>query len=426
MADLWAGTAIPVFGVAGEFSSGKTLEILSIDPEHTKLYDMELSAKSYNLPLAERVDVPATMLKSHPAGYKPIDMWLWFLADLKKIKPGQFTVIAVDPVSDIEAGLVDWVVANPQYFGRSPDQYKKSGGILWGDVKAYWKVILADLAVRCDTFAFSVHMRDQFFGASPTGKREPKGKDTLMELSSLFLLLERKADAKGIVPEKPSANVLKSRLAHTKWVDGELQIVSILPPRLPVATPGAIREYIKRPADYAKLGKGERLEVHVQSEEEVVAAKTILADKMLAIEQAKTENLRVAEAAQMRIAKAVEDKLLATKPASDQTAKAVEQKEAQAEVRGEAAKTVEEIGTVHQNGDTEQFPELTESISKIRSIATSLNISEEQLQGIAAKRGANRLEDLTLLQAEEIRSKLYTKLTAADMQAAAEGKVVGQ
>lgn len=421
---IWEGVSIPVYGVAGEYASGKTLAILSIDPEHTLLFDVELSAASYNLPLAKRIDVPAELLKIHKAGYKPIDMWLWFLDQLRKIEPGKYTVIAVDPISDIEQGLCDWVNANPAYFGRSADQYKKSGGIFWGDVKAYWKMVLADLAVRCETFAYTVHMRDQFSGASPTGKREPKGKDTLMELASLALLLERKSDAKGEVPEKPAGIVIKSRLAHTKWENGELKVLPILPPRLPIATPTAIREFIKRPADYNKLTKGQRLEVVVQTEQEKIAAQTILADKMLEIEKTKSANMEKAEQATLRAAKALEEKLLKTTPAPDRTAEAAERKEEQAKARAEDAK--EEIkATVAQptNGEAEDpFKEFKETLTKISQIAKTLNLTQGQLDAILAKRGVEHWESLSLLQAEEIRSKLYNKLLVADMEKEAAGK----
>ena len=49
----------------------------------------------------------------------------------------------------------------------------------------------------------------------PTSTQVPKGKKTLMELSSLYLYLEREAPKDGPPPLVPSATVLKSRLSTT-------------------------------------------------------------------------------------------------------------------------------------------------------------------------------------------------------------------
>jgi hypothetical protein len=98
-------------------------------------------------------------------------------------------------------------------------------------------------------------------GDRPTGKRKPKGKETLMELASLYLLMERKADKDGKMPSKPAALQLKSRLVHTGFdpVTMEVKIVPALPPRLPVCTPQTIRDYMNAPPDYSNLKEEEKV-----------------------------------------------------------------------------------------------------------------------------------------------------------------------
>jgi hypothetical protein len=206
------------------------------------------------------VDIPAELHRQHPRGYKPIDVFVWWLESVRAIPAGKFRVIALDVANDIETGAVDWVRANPQYFSRTAAQYLKMSALVWGDMKELWKTILADLASRCETFVFTTHMGDVWAGDKPSGKRKPRGKPTLMELASLYLKMERPKDAKGNQQPVPSAVVLKSRLAHTKIdpASGAVEIVPALPPRLPAATPQAIRNYLLQPPDYARLSKEER------------------------------------------------------------------------------------------------------------------------------------------------------------------------
>lgn len=258
-ASLWP-QPIEVLGLTGEFASGKTLFGLTISPgPSTLVYDMEKSSATYQSLGFERIDVPTEMLRAYPGGYKPIDTFNWWLAHVKAIPAGKYRVIMLDPVSEVETGLADWVKANPSKFGRTAAQYVKMSGLMWGDVKEYWKSILADLASRCETFAFTSHMTNIWRDDKPTGKRKAKGKETLMELATLYLNMERKANGKGELPAKPAAVALKSRLSTIKFDPGtgDTTIVPTLPPRLPIATPFAIRQYMAAPPDYSKLSPEE-------------------------------------------------------------------------------------------------------------------------------------------------------------------------
>lgn len=297
---LWP-QPIPIIGVTGEYASGKTIFGLAISPRETLAYDLEKSNESYLSFGFTRLDVPAELLRRYPKGYKPLQTFEWWRDHMRSISPGQYRVIMVDPASELENGIVEWVRNNPGYFGRTSAQYVKMSGLLWGDVKELWKSLLADLASRCETFVFAVHMGDVWSGDRPTGKRKPKGKSTLMELASLYLHLERKPDAKGNVPAKPAAIVLKSRLAHTRISpEGDVEVIPALPPRLPVATPAAIRQYLLNPPDYAHLREEEQAPEQQLSEDDRAAVRLATAEAERDAELLRAERLQRQQDAAVR------------------------------------------------------------------------------------------------------------------------------
>jgi hypothetical protein len=300
---LWGGLDIEVIGLSGEFSSGKTLFGMTICPEQTLLIDLEKSGGTYagSLGIKTRVDFPVYLQQKHPNGYKSIDVFVAFTEYLKSIPSGEYRVIMIDPISDVEQGLVDWVKANPKHFGRTPNQYDKASGLLWADVKAHWKIVLAGIASLCETFVFTTHMRNVWKGSAPTGRREPKGKDTLEELASLFLIMDRRPDPKtGKPPAKPAAIVRKSRLVSMTMVDGEMDMVPTLPPRLPVATPKAIRDYIANPPDPNKLKKAETAPEQEMSEDDRLLIQREIALANADAEEARSSRLAAAEDAARR------------------------------------------------------------------------------------------------------------------------------
>lgn len=281
---IWPnGVAIDVLGVTGAFASGKTLFVCSIDPARTRLYDYEKSAGAYSGLGIDRVDVPSVMLAKYPKAYSTRQLFEWWYNDIKSIEPGRYSVIAGDPISDIEDGLVDWVKARHKEWGfKTEEAFVSTGGIFWSKVRSEWKRVLADLSSRCQTFAFTTHLKLVWKYGKPTTQQTPKGKTTLMELASLFLFLERDSDV--LVP---SATVLKSRLAVTSVKDGEIQVVPALPPRLKVATPKQIREYIVNPPNYAQLTEEEREQDKPLSEADRLEMEAqIAADKRAAEELA--------------------------------------------------------------------------------------------------------------------------------------------
>lgn len=280
LSPLWP-QPIPIIGGTGKPGAGKTRFGVSICPgPQTLVYDLEQSSLSYSYIGFERIDVQKEMHKLYPKGYQPKQLWEWWLNHARALPSDKYRVIMVDPATDLERGLTDWVNENPKFFGHTSGQYSSMSGIMWGDVKDYWKMILADMTARCETFYFTAHVGQDFAGGSkPTGKLKVKGKETLLQLASLYLWFERDADGKtGEKPKVPSAIVMKGRLEIGEVIDGDVVSYEVLPPRLPVATPKAVRDYFKNPIGKVGLKDAER------AKEEVLSA-----DERLALEVRKAE-----------------------------------------------------------------------------------------------------------------------------------------
>jgi len=377
---LWCDVPIPVIGVAGEKFTGKTIFVSSIDPQNTLMIDCEKSSASYNIPYKKRVDLYDEMNRLHPNGWKPIDAYKWFVEMIQQIAPGEYTVIAIDPLTDIEQGLADWVYENAALFGKSKTQYDKGGGLFWGDVKSHWKTILGQIAAKCETFAFTAHMKAVFKGGSPTGQRAPKGKETLFEMASLYLLMERKVEKGVYLP--PQAKVEKSRVGKltldTSVTPPSMSIKECLPPIIINCTPQRIRHYIQNPYDPSKLKRDEKITERVLTDDE----KLLIHQEIAAQEAEKVKNevirlemLQVATQRQAQVRKAAE-------------AKAVEAKTPPAATPSTAG---------------------SHSHDKLLALKSDLKVPEDQWQAILERRGAKTLSDLSPEQAEEIWKKLWSR-----------------
>jgi hypothetical protein len=300
---LWANDIkIDVLGVTGGYESGKTLFVATIDPPNTLFYDFEKSAATYTGLGFHRRDFPSEMLSKKKTGYTPLDVFNAWRDDIESIEFGKYSVIAVDTISDIESGMVEYVKSQHKNYGfKTSDAFTSMGGVFWGAVKEYWTTVLANLASRCETFGFTAHLRTVYKNNRPTNSQQPMGKETLMKLSSLYLWLDRDAvesgPHKGKKPNCPAANVLKSRLAITV-VDAKagIKIQPLLPPRIPECTPEAIREYLRKPPNWEDLSANERVKERAMTDED-----------RLIIEADIAENNRVAaESALSRLDRQVE------------------------------------------------------------------------------------------------------------------------
>jgi DNA-binding protein Fis len=321
------GMPVPIIGITGEVYVGKTILALSLAPGvHAKghphegqprtLYiDFEQSGASYTGTGCKRLDAPAelrTLFGNRTM--QPVDVFKWFRDLVGKIPADTYDCIVVDPITDVEDGLVDYVRANPTEFGYTKDQFANASGLMWGAVKNLWKAILVDLSSKAHIFCFVSHMRMEFKDGRPTRKLVPKGKETLSEIAALYLQLSRDKSRDGEKPNPPSAILLKERLAVTEInAQGEVTVKRILPDRLPEATAKALRYYIAHPVGSRKAKPEELVQELVLSDDE----KRILE---LEIEQAKADAakaaLALAEMGRVNMIAAASNRPVVTPPAA--------------------------------------------------------------------------------------------------------------
>jgi hypothetical protein len=419
---------IEVFGATGEYQSGKTLLGLSIAPgvhpaghpfagqPRTLYLDHEKSGGTYGGTGCRRIDVPAEMLAAGK-DYTPINVYLFMLEKCNEAKPGQYDVLVVDPVTDVEGGLVAYVRKNCGLFGLTEKQLERAGGLLWGAVKDAWKGDLLKISAKFKCFFFTSHLRDVWAGNVNTGKREPKGKDTLFELASLYVWLERKPDAEGRVPAVPSAIVLKQRLADTMMDDaGNLSIVNLLPPRLPICTAQTIRQYIASPPDYSKLKEGERIVDEKPTEVDMERLRLARAEAERDTAGSRLELLRrQAELVAMNAVAAASapqspDRTAAKhQGAADKRTAAAEQakidglkEEAEtklAAVREQEKRLMEtQPADVRMAGDHRPEPPTNlatrSQIAEIRELVTKIGLPPEKLMAVLAKAGVMKVGEL--------------------------------
>lgn len=297
---LWNGVELKVLGVTGEFSSGKSFFVISIDPENTCLVDLEDSSAVYAsyMPLKTRYSLyheVTKWLKEKNVQVKgvpsPSQCYQWFY-DLvvNKIQPGDYTVLAIDPISDIEQGMVSYISENPEDFGLSRGQLEKASGLLWGAMKSHWKLLLGVLSEKVETLAFTTHQGSIFRDGRPVpGKRKARGKETLTELASAYFLLQRGHDNDGKAQGPPSAIVQKSRLALPVKRDGGWTLVPMFPPRIPVCTYPELLKLIASPKDASEWGDEYQYVEPELTEEEKIQAQMDLADRQVEAARAQIE-----------------------------------------------------------------------------------------------------------------------------------------
>lgn len=289
---LWPKTGwgndvnIDTFGVSGDHASGKTTMGISIAPgkhpeghpfagkARTLVIDLEKSSTNYLEAGFDHVDAPVLIeqfaRKNEPnkKGYTSLQMLNWFKEFITKLpsKEGTFCgqpafrydVIMVDPLNDLDNGVMNYVRQNPGEFDLTPNQ--ASGSLAYGGVKKFWKQQLLLLAEKCRCFFFTTHMGTVWKHNEPTKERKVKGSSSLNEIATLRLTLERASSGIGErgVAIFPSAVVTKCRISDNRTVMDEFGIATLetrplLPPRLPVATISEIRKLIAKPLDYADL-----------------------------------------------------------------------------------------------------------------------------------------------------------------------------
>lgn len=303
-APLWSGRRIPIILLSGEVNSGKTLFPLLIDPacrtpDHeptTIVWDQEGSAEPYcgglnfkwedvraavmdglHMKVGKATDKDPRWRKMLLEDTKGINDFpstslfrAWYMS-LLEIPRGRYRVGSVDTFTPIQEGLIEWLKTHPLAFGRTAQQYDKASSMfLWPDVKAMLSHILSvDCRLRFETFCMTVHLKNEWRTGAKTGNRIAEGLDVLDKLATLHIRLDRTAESKKkSAPRLPFGIVVKQRFVEfgeNETDDGDRPI---LPPRLPEATPKAIRDYIASPPDFANLKPEERMPDDAMSEDD--------------------------------------------------------------------------------------------------------------------------------------------------------------
>lgn len=318
--ELWPLPAPEIVVVTGPYGCGKSTFTLGTgaSPDRTLVVDFEKSQTAFADQLGfPYVDMQAELGKQYPTGYKMIDLYNHTIKTIDaKLQPGKFDVLVLDNASPLEDGHLAYVEKNPQEFGHSLNQYNSMSGLKWGDVKTKYSQNLTRWGSLVKIIFIVVHLRDKWVGNTiqkdAYGKpiQEPKGKETLDQLSSLFVWLEH--GPKGI----PAGKVLKCRIDRKIFIadpanppagvpidyvselNGEPGVVSVpvLPLRLPKCQWSSIREYMRKPADLTNPAPGESLTEKELNDDERLKLRAIIShneSEVANIEKMKLDAIKI-------------------------------------------------------------------------------------------------------------------------------------
>jgi hypothetical protein len=439
----------PVIGFNGPLGSGKTLAALTLCPEETIEIGIEDSGVTYgSLPIKHRFSMYKEVIATGKTMYpKPIDCFEWFLSILDKVAKDELKarVIVVDPITDIQNGLLDYIEAHAADFGKSPAQYAKASGLLWGDAKAFMKMTLGRISRKVECFIYTSHMGTVWQGGAPvSGKSKVKGIDTFKEIASLVVHLTRDIDPQtGKQIAAPIGSIApphgKSRFSRfVVDAEGSFTPVPILPPRIEPFTWQKVREYVATPPDYAKLKKHEvaRPEVLTDDDKLLLEAETTrmkleeaqirqdLADKAAAAAARNSGGAAVPTA--VAAAMGAKTTTASAKTAEKPVDKPVEKAATTAPVETPPFETGNSTSTGSSDLANESlidFPaELVpwdrEKCDRIvREQMDEAGMTMDQKKNAVKKRGVEKLADMTDAQIEELRKALWNVLTKRAMEA---------
>lgn len=264
--DIQGISPIPIIWVIGDKETGKSTFIATVDPvrpgapSRTLVTDLEMSQETLKTQAPiDTVDIRAMTRERVGKDYTHKDLFVTWRDFVLNIEPGKYTVLGVDPVSDLHTGCFAWVADNASVFGKTPQRYAGEMGTKaqWGDAALYWKQLCLELAQRVETIVFVSHIKDQYNNNVKTGKKEARGGD-FKEIATLVLWLDKTADGKRW------AMVEKTRLSWWDWgkpEEGRKRPIlrDLLPKRLEPQYPGQsypelIDSYMAAPsADYGDL-----------------------------------------------------------------------------------------------------------------------------------------------------------------------------
>lgn len=428
---LWCGVDIPIIGLTGPKASGKTLFASTIRPSETLMIDCEMSSASYGgIPYKRRVDL-FEELKSIGLEPTPVNAW----AVVKEIveKTEGIRVVVIDTWDFVQQGYVEDVEQHPERFKRSRAQYEKATGLLWADVKSSLHMWLGTQARRINgTIVLINHLGNVWEGGKPTSKQKAKGVDTIYQLASLYIRMDRSPDNNGKVPSVPAGFITeilggKSRLVHTEVKsDGTVDLKPVLPPRIENCTPATIRQYILTPPNYDKLKKSELAPAEVMSSEQRLEIKAQMAADIKEAEQARLSRLELMRRAGQARAQAPTASAPAASANTTTTAAAVATEKptaaveavTQAPVAAPAVETksAEAPPSKEVPFDTSVTGKAEKSVFEvIEEQRRELKISDDQWAAVLKKDGVTKTVDLKPERAEEIRRKFWDRLTQRDL-----------
>lgn len=252
---LWPnGITIPFLGVTGDFGSGKSLFTVLIDPENTIAFDFHRGLTTYQFLGFKHVDMVSQLMAKCPSGWSAQKAYELLVHLVRQIEPGKYSVGTIDAISDIEAGITDYVRSQYKKHGFSTaEKFESMSGQFWKAVRTEEEEFLNLLSGKFSTVAWTTHLRTKYRSNRPTDDKEPMGKSTLSKYATLYLWLERSPRPDGTVPDLPSATVLKGRVVAPIREDGKLKIGKVLPDHFPEASADTIRKYIINPPDWSNL-----------------------------------------------------------------------------------------------------------------------------------------------------------------------------
>lgn len=246
---------IPFIWAYGARGAGKSTLASMIHPaapgeRATTLYfDLEMGNTSRANQMAmQYCDLISLAAQMFPDGYRPIQIFEIWWSIISQLPPGLFSITVIDPISELEEGLKEYVETNYSDFKRGPGEYTKNRSAFWDDVKTLLKTILTDVATRVQTVVGISHLRVAWEGnrPSPSGRMEPKGLKVWEELASIALWLDRIPNQRA-----PRARVDKCRIDRLNWSKqdefGTPEILPMLPPTMPVCDIPTIKRMMATP-----------------------------------------------------------------------------------------------------------------------------------------------------------------------------------
>lgn len=264
---------------AGFYGSGKTTFVTGIDaPANTLMIDFEakgeniaaqLGIENYFCPIQDAMTLAGFGAQSTLVFDRVKQI-------MEAIPQGRFTTLILDGLSILQDGMIEKVKASPMSYGVNIENAAtgKMGGA-WPGVGKLLQAVANQARLKgIKVIGATAEVKAKWGAQGPIlNKFEVKGQGDVHKMSILtVLMVPGLAEHRGA----PSALVLKEALAKYEWKEGRQVVTKRLPLKLPVATMGAVYDYLEKPASYPYLKPEE-----IPSEEEMEPFRPIVAKDQL-------------------------------------------------------------------------------------------------------------------------------------------------